>query len=37
MKIKLEVEIDTASEEDVEVIEKLVELIEKFKIQINTG
>lgn len=35
MKIKIEVEMDTASQDDVEIIEQLVELINELKRQIN--
>ena len=35
MKIKLEVEIDTESEQDVQLIEKVVALVEEIKQQFN--
>ena len=35
MKIKLEVELDTESEQDVEIIEKVVALVDQLKEQLN--
>ena len=35
MKIKLEIELDTESEQDVELIEKVVALVEGLKEQLN--
>jgi len=35
MKIKLEVEVDTESEQDVELIEKVVALVNELKEQLN--
>jgi hypothetical protein len=35
MKIKLEVEIDTESEQDVQLIEKVVALVDELKEQLN--
>jgi len=35
MKIKLEVELDTESEQDVEIIEKVVALVDEIKEQLN--
>jgi hypothetical protein len=35
MKIKLEVELDTESEQDVQLIEKVVALVDELKEQLN--
>jgi hypothetical protein len=35
MKIKLEVELDTEREQDVEIIEKVVALVDELKEQLN--
>jgi len=35
MKIKLEVEVDTESEQDIKLIEKVVVLVEELRQQIN--
>jgi hypothetical protein len=35
MKIKLEVELDTESEQDVQLIEKVVALVDELKQQLN--
>ena len=37
MKVKLEVEIDTENEQDVEVIEKVVALVNELNEQLNYG
>ena len=37
MKIKLEVELDTESEQDVEIIEKVVALVNDLKEQLGYG